>query len=106
LVYLFLLLLICHLPQDLHPSIEYTQRTTQRNKSITHSITGTARPAGSGLGRSRMEGLVATGGVSACQHFWLNSALCLSAALLTQLVFSRIDFRLIYVMSFNFAAMW
>lgn len=54
--------LICHLPQDLHPSIEYTQRTTQRNKSITHSITGTARPAGSGLGRSRKEGLVATGG--------------------------------------------
>lgn len=44
--------LICHLPKDLHPSIEYTQRTTQRNKSITHSITGTARPAGSGLGRT------------------------------------------------------
>lgn len=41
--------LICHLPQDLHPSIEYTQRTTQWNKSITHSITGTARPAGSGF---------------------------------------------------------
>lgn len=46
-------LLICHLPQDLHPSIEYTQRTTQRNKSITHSITWTARHVWSRLGRSR-----------------------------------------------------
>lgn len=40
---------ICHLPEDLHPGIEHTQRATQRNKSITHSITGTARPAGSAL---------------------------------------------------------
>lgn len=55
--------LICHLPQDLHPSIEYTQRTTQWNKSITHSITGTARPAGSGWGESKKEGLVATVGL-------------------------------------------
>lgn len=75
--------LICHLPQDLHPSIEYTQRTTQWNKSITHSITGTARPAGSGFwGEAGRKVLWLLERVLVCQRFWLNSAPCLSAALL------------------------
>ena len=74
--------LICHLRQDLHPSIEYTQRTTQWNKSITHSITGTARPAGSGFGEKQEGRSCGYWRVSVCQRFWLNSAPCLSAALL------------------------
>ena len=39
---------------DLQPSVECTQKTTQWNKSITHSITGTARHSGYGQ-RNRKE---------------------------------------------------
>lgn len=65
---------ICHLPEDLHPGIECTPRATQQNKSITHSITGTARPAGSALekqeGRTRGDCKDL-----ACQRsVWLNLA--------------------------------
>lgn len=94
--------LICHLPEDLHPSIEYTQRSTQRNKSITHSITGTAWPAGSGFGEKQDGRSCGYWRLLVCQRFWQNASVCLSAALLSQAGTSSmyLDWRLISVIRY------